>query len=117
VPPGNRPDRSELDNCQLWLKYDLNHLKSARVALALGKIGHDALLKAWRSRGLKTTLAAHTFGHGAVHELSALPGAAESGALTLLDSYHVSFQNTNTGRLTPAMFDEVLARAKLLAGL
>ncbi len=117
VPPGNKPEGQEILTCQKWLKYDLDGLRAARVALAIGKIGHDAVLSAWRSRGLETTLAANKFAHGAVHDLSGLPGAAASGALTLVDVYHVSFQNTNTGRLTVQMFDEVLARAKALAGL
>jgi len=117
VPPGNKPERQELLTCQKWLKYDLDGLTEAQVALAIGKIGHDAALTAWRSRGLETTFAAHKFAHGAVHDLSGLHGAAESRALTLVDVYHVSFQNTNTGRLTPRMFDAVLARAMELAGL
>lgn len=117
VPPGNRPERDELVDCRRWLAHDLDGLGSARVALAIGKIGHEAALAVWRSRGLRTTLAAHPFAHGAVHELGGLPGGQASGALTLIDSYHVSFQNTNTGRLTPAMFDDVLGRAKALAGL
>ena len=117
VPPGNKPERQELDACRGWLAHDLDHLPDLRAVLALGRIGHDAVLKAWRERGLRTTLAAHPFAHGAVHRLDELPGAAEAGALPLVDAYHVSFQNTNTGRLTPAMFDAVLARAKALAGL
>lgn len=117
VPPGNKPEREEVVACQKWLHYDLDHLPDARVALALGKIGHDAVIRAWRSRGLATTLAAHPFAHGAVHDLGRLPGAGQSGALKLIDAYHVSFQNTNTGRLTPSMFVEVLSVAKSLAGL
>ena len=117
VPPGNKPERQELDACRGWLAHDLDHLPDLRAVLALGRIGHDAVLKVWRERGLRTTLAAHPFAHGAVHRLDELPGAAEAGALPLVDAYHVSFQNTNTGRLTPAMFDAVLARAKALAGL
>lgn len=117
VPPGNKPERSELVNCLGWLAHDLDGLRSARVALAIGKIGHDAAISLWRSRGLRTTLTAHPFAHGAVHELGEVPGGPESGALTLVDTYHVSFQNTNTGRLTPAMFDAVIAKAKELAGL
>lgn len=117
VPPGNKPVASELDNCRPWLLHDLTGLTEARVVLALGRIGHDSTLKAWRSRGLNVTLSAHKFAHGAVHYLADLPGGARSGALTLVDTYHVSFQNTNTGRLTAEMFDEVLIKAKKLAGL
>lgn len=117
VPPGNRPTTEELDNCRQWLHYDLDALKELRVVVALGKVAHDSLLKAWRDRGLKTTLSAHPFAHGAVHEFGALPGAREAGALPMVDAYHVSFQNTNTGRLTPEMFDAAMLSAMTLAGL
>jgi len=66
---------------------------------------------------LKVTLASVPFGHGRVHRIDQLPGAVESGAKPLIDVYHVSLQNTNTGRLTPTMFDEVVALAKREAGL
>lgn len=115
VPPGNAPTGSELDACRSWLAHDLDALREARVIVALGAVAHDAVLKHYRSRGLRLTLAAHRFGHGTLHRLSALPGGADAGALDLLDSFHVSFQNTNTGRLTAAMFDDVLARARALA--
>jgi len=117
APPGNAPTTLELDACRPWLAFDLDALPGARVLLALGKVAHDAVLKHYRARGMATTLAAHRFGHGSVHRLERLPGAPEAGALPLLDAYHVSFQNTNTGRLTEAMFDAVLARAKDLAAL
>lgn len=117
VPPGNRPEASELSNCQRWLAHDLDALTRARAVLAIGKIGHDAVLKLWRSRGLATTLAAHPFSHGAVHRFDDVEGAQASGALPLVDVYHVSFQNTNTGRLTKEMFDAVLAEALAAAGL
>ncbi|MFO8148677.1 MAG: hypothetical protein R6T93_00120, partial [Trueperaceae bacterium] len=69
------------------------------------------VLKLWRQRGLRTTLAAHPFAHGAVHRLDALPGAAEAGVVPLIDSFHVSRQNTQTGRLTSSMFDAALPTA------
>lgn len=117
APPGNRPTTEELDNCRPWLAHDITLLPRIRAVLAIGKIGHDSMIKLWRERGLVTTLAAHPFAHGAVHRLDQLPGAAESGALPMVDTYHVSLQNTNTGRLTPEMFDAVIAVAKKLAGL
>ena len=116
VPPGNAPTTAELDACRPWLAFDLDALVHARVVVALGRVAHDAVLKHLRSRGLRLTLAAHPFAHGALHALDALPGAGEAGALPLLDSFHVSFQNTNTGRLTAAMFDALLERAVQLAG-
>ena len=103
APPGNRPDASELAACASWTARELSSLRRARVFLALGRIGHDALL---RQFGLPPSAA--RFGHGAVFALGA--------GRTLLDSYHVSRQNTQTGRLTAAMFDAVLERAKALAG-
>ncbi len=117
APPGNKPTTAELDNCRPWLARDLTLLPDLTAVLAIGKIGHDSMIKSWRERGLRTTLAAHPFAHGAVHRLDRLPGAAEAGALPLVDTYHVSLQNTNTGRLTPEMFDAVIALAKGMAGL
>lgn len=117
VPPGNKPTSAELNNCRSWLAHDLDLLPGLRAVLAIGKVGHDSVIKVWRERGLRTTLAAHPFAHGAVHRLDLLPGAAAAGALPVIDTYHVSFQNTNTGRLTAAMFDAVLTLAKGWAGL
>jgi len=117
VPPGNTPTPAELDACRPWLAHDLDALGEARLVVALGRIAHDGVLKHYRARGVVLTLARHPFGHAAVHRLEQLPGAAAAGALPLLDTYHVSFQNTNTGRLTTAMFDSVLRDARRLAGL
>lgn len=117
VPPDNKPTTVELAACMHWLKHDFDGLRNVKALLALGRIGHDSVIKLYRERGLKVTLAATPFAHGAVHRLDLLPGAAESGALPLVDAFHVSLQNTNTGRLTPAMFDEALTTAKQLAGL
>ncbi len=117
VPPGNTPTPAELDACRPWLAHDLDALVEARLVLALGRIAHDGVLKHYRARGVALTLARHPFVHAAVHRLEQLPGAAVAGALPLLDAYHVSFQNTNTGRLTAAMFDAVLHDARRLAGL
>ncbi|MEJ2358153.1 MAG: uracil-DNA glycosylase [Deinococcales bacterium] len=109
VPPGNRPRRDEVAACRRWLEHDLALLPTLRVIVALGRIAHDAYLDLLRGRGADLVKARHPFSHDALHELGAGP--------PVLDTYHVSFQNTNTGRLTPAMFDAVLARAKRLAGL
>jgi uracil-DNA glycosylase family 4 len=112
VPPGNRPDRSELENCRSWLAHDFHQLPAARVVVALGSIAHDSYLELLRSPGVRLVKREHPFGHGRHHRLDAVPGA-----LPLLDSYHPSFQNTNTGRLTPAMFDALLSEARTVAGL
>jgi uracil-DNA glycosylase family 4 len=101
-PPQNKPTREEIATCGRFLSAQLAALPNARVVLALGKIAHDAVL---RVCGL--TLARHPFAHGAEH---ALPDGR-----VLLDTYHPSRQNTNTGKLTPAMFAAVLERAKGLS--
>ena len=108
APPGNKPTRGELANCQSWLERDFAGLPQLKVVLALGKIAHDSYLELLQRQGHPLTKAAHKFVHGALHTFS-------EGTLPLLDSYHVSLQNTNTGKLTPAMFDAVLTQAKRLA--
>jgi len=94
VPPENRPSPSEIATCNRFLAAEFAALPRLRVVLALGAIAHAAVLKA---HGLRQ--AAHRFGHGAKH---ALPGG-----LALIDSYHCSRYNTNTGRLTEPMFSNV----------
>jgi len=96
VPPQNRPEPAEIAACRPFLAAELAALPQVRVILALGAIAHHAVLAA---KGLKR--AAYPFAHGALH---ALP----DGTL-FADSYHCSRLNTNTGRLTPAMFDVVVA--------
>ena len=108
APPGNKPTRGELANCQSWLERDFAGLPELKVVLALGKIAHDSYLELLQRQGHQLTKVAYKFSHGALHTFG-------KGALPLLDSYHVSLQNTNTGKLTPAMFDAVLAQAKQLA--
>ena len=115
APPGNKPTREEAARCRPWLLDDLEALPEARAVLALGAFAHDAYLETLRARGAQLVKARHRFGHGAVHRLDrAFP---DLDALPLVDGYHVSFQNTNTGVLTEPMLDAVLARAKALAGL
>lgn len=107
VPPGNKPTRQEVMNCQGWLEHDFSGLKHVKLVLALGSIAHNSYLELLRARGQKVVKARYPFAHGALHKAE--------GELPLLDSYHVSIQNTNTGKLTPQMFDAVLERAKALA--
>lgn len=104
VPPQNKPLPEEIRRCNGYLRAELASLPSVRVVVALGRIAHDAVLLA---RGLKRS--AWLFGHGREHALDA--------SLQLLDSYHCSRYNTQTRRLTPAMFRSVLERACVLAGL
>lgn len=109
VPPGNKPTRDEAERCRPWLQGDLDALPSLRVVLALGAFAHDAYLDLLRTRGAPLVKARYRFGHGVLHPLD--EHFPDAGALPLLGSYHPSFQNTNTGRLTAEMLDEVLSRA------
>jgi len=108
VPPGNRPAPDELARCAPFLDRELAALPGARVLVALGAIAWDAALAHLVRRGLQLPRPRPRFGHGAELRLA--------GGPALLGSYHPSRQNTNTGRLTPAMLDGVLARALALAG-
>ncbi|WP_419759302.1 uracil-DNA glycosylase [Acidisoma sp.] len=103
VPPANLPTPAETKTCNRFLTKELQRMPNLRVALALGVLAHAAVLKAC---GIPQS---HVrFRHGAIHELP--------DGLLLCDSYHVSRYNTNTGRLTDAMFNavmrEVCARAQ-----
>ncbi len=109
VPPGNKPSHDELATCSSWLRYDLDALPGLRLVLALGRIAHDSYLDLLKAGGHSIVKARCPFGHGALHH--------PPGGLPLLDSFHVSQQNTATGRLTISMFDRVLEQAKALAGL
>lgn len=102
LPPQNKPTTAEVRACNAFLAAELERLPRPGVILALGRIAHDAVLRA-----LGEKLSARAFGHGAEH---ALPGG-----LTLIDSYHCSRYNTQTRRLTEPMFREVVARARTLA--
>ncbi|WP_331272925.1 uracil-DNA glycosylase [Motilibacter deserti] len=109
APPANKPTPGERDTCAPWLDRELELLlPHARVALALGGFAWQALLTALSRRGLDVPSPRPAFGHGAEVGL---------GPLTVLGCYHPSQQNTFTGRLTPAMADDVLARARELSGL
>ena len=108
APPGNRPTPAELAACAPFLDRELELLRGVRAALCLGSIAWAAALGALARRGAPVPRPRPAFRHGA--EL-ALPGEP-----ALVASYHVSRQNTQTGRLTPGMFDAVLERALALAG-
>jgi uracil-DNA glycosylase family 4 len=101
LPPDNKPVGAEVNNCNFFLANELKGLAKGSVVLALGGIAHRAVIRAVGSRQ-----AAHAFRHGAVHEIE--------GRLRLLDSYHCSRYNTNTGRLTPDMFRQVFVKAREL---
>ena len=104
VPPGNKPLPEEIRTCNGFLKAELAALPRAPVALALGRVAHDAFLMAL---GLKRSQ--YPFGHGREHRLGE--------SRWLIDSYHCSRYNTSTRVLTEAMFRTVVTRAGELAGL
>ena len=101
LPPGNRPLPAEVRNCRTFLERSLDALPKVRVVVALGQIAHGSAAKAL---GIEKT----AFAHGG-------EAVAPDGRI-LLSSYHCSRQNTNTGRLTRAMFDAVFERAIELGG-
>ncbi len=100
VPPQNKPVGAEINQCRPFLKARIAALPNLKVMLCLGKISHDSTV---RTLGLK--LKDHPFGHGTQYNI---------GGVTLLSSYHCSRYNTNTKRLTVAMFEEVFAVAREL---
>ncbi len=100
APPGNKPLPAEIRNCRPYLEAELDLLRP-RAVLALGRIAFDAYLKLLKERGAIASPAGYRFAHGASFSL---PG----GWPRLFASYHPSQQNTQTGRLTPAMFARVL---------
>jgi uracil-DNA glycosylase family 4 len=104
APPANKPLPSEIINCRSYLVRELEILQP-RVVLALGKIAWDAYLEISKQRRLITSRAAFHFAHGAEMEL---PG----GGPRLFGVYHPSQQNTQTGRVTPAMYSQVLRRIR-----
>ena len=96
VPPQNKPETGEIAACRQFLAAELAALPKVRAILALGAIAHRAVLS---TSGLRQ--AVYPFAHAALHELP--------GGMLLADSYHCSRLNTNTGTLTPAMFEAVFA--------
>ena len=109
APPANKPTPSELRNCAPWLEEEIALLPELRVVVCLGKIAFDGFLNHQLRAGRIAARAGFEFGHGAQY---AMPGG-----ITLLASYHPSLQNTNTGKLTRAMFLDVFQRARRAAGL
>ncbi|MGD2052967.1 MAG: uracil-DNA glycosylase [Gammaproteobacteria bacterium] len=98
LPPQNKPVAAEINTCNNWLSMELKALPDDHVIIALGSIAHKAVIM-----GLGLKQSEYRFAHAAEHEL-------ERGVL--IDSYHCSRYNTQTRRLTPAMFEAVFARAR-----
>ena len=99
VPPENKPEPSEIKNCSAFLTDEIAAMPNLKVILSLGLVSHNAVLKNF---GIK--ISQIKFIHGSVNSLNS--------KMKLLDSYHCSRYNINTGRLTQAMFDEVMLKAR-----
>jgi uracil-DNA glycosylase family 4 len=102
LPPANKPTTDEANTCQRFLTREIEAMPTSTVLLALGTIAHRSVIRSAGGR-----LSDYRFAHGAVHRL---PGGRQ-----LVDSYHCSRYNTQTGRLTAEMFVAVLAKARSLA--
>jgi uracil-DNA glycosylase family 4 len=107
APPENKPTPEETETCRRFLVDQLTTMTQVTALLALGKVAHDSVLKLIGAR-----LSAFPFAHAASHRLS-----YAGRALTLVDSYHCSRYNTQTGRLTAEMFAQAMHAAAEAAGL
>lgn len=100
LPPENKPLTQEVQSCNAYLKAELQCLDNKALILALGKTAHDAVLRA-----LAVPLSRYLFAHNALQVVA---------GRTLLSSYHCSRYNTQTGRLTSASFEAIIARCRAL---
>jgi uracil-DNA glycosylase family 4 len=109
APPDNKPVPEEIGRCLDHLEAEVNELTGARVIVALGKIAFDAWLQLLRRRGIRVSPRPQ-FAHGVVVKMSDGP----SGPHIVIGCYHPSRQNTNTGKLTPAMMERLFRNARTL---
>lgn len=109
APPGNKPAPEEQRNCAHWLDEEIALLTQLRVVVCLGKIGFDAFVGYLLRAGVLASRKGIEFSHGAEYRLP--------NGWTLLGTYHPSLQNTNTGKLTRAMFLKIFQRARELMEL
>jgi len=105
APPDNKPRPEEIRNCRRWLAAELRSLNRVRAVLALGRIGFEAFLSTVYNRMIFPPRGSFRFAHGADYML---PG----GLPHLFAAYHPSQQNTQTGRLTPAMMTAILEHVR-----
>lgn len=108
APPANRPTTAERETCRPWLAQELQLLGSVKAVVALGRFAFDAYLQTRAAAGLVNPSPRPRFGHNSSYALD--------GGPVLIGSYHPSRQNTNTGKLTEAMFDAVFAQARAVVG-
>ncbi len=105
APPANKPLPEEIQNCREYLERELAVLRSVRVVVALGRVAFNSYLSILQRRGLIPSRSRFDFFHGALYRLPPpLP--------ILIASYHPSRQNTQTGKLTPAMFHAIFRKAR-----
>lgn len=98
VPPENKPVGAEINACRPFLRETIDNLPNLAAAVTLGKIAHDSL-----ARTMNVRVAGVPFGHEVRHDMN---------GLAVFSSYHCSRYNTNTGRLTTGMFEEVFAAVR-----
>jgi uracil-DNA glycosylase len=116
APPDNKPTPDERDRCGRWLAAELDLLApTLRAVVVLGAFGWQALLPVLARAGWILPRPRPRFGHGV--QVTFAPATLDRVPLQLFGSYHVSQQNTFTGRLTPAMLEEVLVAAARAAGV
>ena len=104
VPPQNKPIGSEIAHCRGFLAARIQAMTRLEAVVVLGRIAHDSLLAALGEKKSR-----HPFAHAAAHQLA--------GGIMLFDSYHCSRYNTNTRRLTPAMFEAVFSAVRTEIGV
>jgi len=104
APLQNKPSPSEMAACRRFLLRELGLLRSARVWVALGRVAFHAALNAFQETHQVSISPKPAFGHGQVHSLA--------NGYTLIASFHPSQQNTQTGRLTPKMFNSIFDEAR-----
>lgn len=109
APPANKPAPEELRNCAPWLDEELSLFSNLRVIVCLGRIAFDGLLAHAQRTGQLKSRSGFVFGHAAEYTLP--------NSVRIVASYHPSLQNTNTGKLTRAMFLSIFRRARQLADL
>lgn len=104
LPPANKPTPAEIRQCRTFLAQEIHDL-SPRIIVCLGAVAHQAVLGCLplAAHGLRASQL--KFAHGAEHQV---------GPVRVIDSYHPSRYNTNTGRLTPAMFEAIFSRVQAL---
>jgi uracil-DNA glycosylase family 4 len=103
LPPENKPKGEELRRCRYYLEGLLERMQSLGVVLCLGRVSHESFLRAMGER-----LVDYPFSHGACHDM---------GGLKMFDSYHCSRYNISTGRLSVAMFDDVVGMVRSHLGV